>query len=218
MLNVSVKVALKCNQSSVELYHKTINVMLSKGIFSRPPYIATPEKVDFVERQSFLTGWFGEKRPLNSIEISNIFFNLTKDIVSRALQIGFSQVAKSKEVREFMVRGVDMTYKHIEAFSSILHKNDLPSPKHWESEVTNSTVSPFSDKLMMFHAQVLVNAAVGFYGAGMAVCMRRDLAVQYQRIISETQVYAEDGGNIMINNGWMEQPPKADDRKELARV
>jgi hypothetical protein len=208
----------QCNHSSTELYNKTIRVLLSKGIFSRPPNIATPQKVDFVEHQSFLTGWFGERRPLNSVEISNIFFNLKKDIVGRALQIGFSQVAQSKEVRKFMVRGVDMAFKHIEIFSSVLHENDLPSPKHWESEITNSTVPPFSDKLMMFHTMLLVNTAVGFYGAGMAVCMRRDLGLTYQRIITETQKYAEDGANILISYGWMEQTPLGDDRKALAGV
>ncbi|MEW9672775.1 DUF3231 family protein [Ammoniphilus sp. 3BR4] len=207
----------QCNAQSTELYNKTMSVLLSKGIYSRPPYISTPKKADFVHKQSFLSGWFQGRRPLNAIEISNIFFNLKKDIASRALQIGFSQVAKSKEVRKYMVRGQEMTYKHINVFSSILHESDLPSPKHWDSEVTNSTVPPFSDKLMMFHSIVLVNAAIGFYGAGMAVCMRRDLITQYQRVITETQQYAEDGANIMISHGWMEQTPQADDRVELAK-
>jgi hypothetical protein len=36
-----------------------------------------------------------------------------KTITSRALLIGFSQVAKSKEVRAFMVRGTDIGFKHI---------------------------------------------------------------------------------------------------------
>jgi hypothetical protein len=206
----------KCNTSAMELYHKTTDILLSKGLFSRPPYISTPQNADFVKKQSFISGWFGDRRPLNAIEISNIFFNLKKDLVNRALQIGFSQVAKSKKVTDFMVRGVDITFKHIEVFSSILHENDLPSPNHWESDITNSTISPFSDKLMMFHAMVLIAAAVGFYGAGMAVCMRSDLVLQYHRIIIETQQYAEDGINIMIDNSWMEQPPQADDRKALA--
>lgn len=208
----------KCNRSSTELYNKTIDVLLSKGVFPRPPYISTPDKAEFVRKQSFLNGWFGDRRPLNSVEISNIFFNLNKDIVSRALKIGFSQVAKSNEVRDFMIKGADITFKHIEVFSSILHENDLPSALRLESEITNSTVPPFSDKLMLYHAQVLVITAIAFYGAGMATCMRRDLAVQYQRIITETQMYAEDGANILIKNGWMEQAPQADDRKALAHV
>ncbi|MBD0383846.1 DUF3231 family protein [Paenibacillus sedimenti] len=208
----------KCNTSSMELYHRTTDLLLSKGVFSRPPYISTPSNADYVKKQSFISGWFGDHRPLNSIEISNIFFNLKKDIVNRALQMGFSQVAKSQEVRNYMVRGVDLTFKHIEVFSSILHENDLPSPNRWESEVTNSNIAPFSDKLMMYHVMVLVGTAVGFYGAGMAVCMRTDIVLQYQRIILETQRYAEDGINIMIDNSWMEQPPQADDRKALAHI
>jgi hypothetical protein len=208
----------KCMSSSMELYHRTTDVLLSKGIFSRPPYISTPPNADYVKKQSFISGWFGDRRPLNAIEISNIFFNLKKDIVSRALQMGFSQVAKAQEVREYMVRGVNITFKHIEIFSSILHENDLPSPIRWDSEVTNSNISPFSDKLMMYHAMVLIATAVGFYGAGMAVCMRTDIALQYQRIITETQKYAEDGINIMIDKSWMEQPPQADDRKALTHI
>jgi hypothetical protein len=208
----------KCNSSSTRLFNKTIDVLLSKGIFMRPPYISRPDKAEFVKKQSFLNGWFADRRPLNSIEISNIFFNLKKDLASRAFQIGLSQVTKSKDVTDFMVRGTDITYKHIEVFSSILHENDLLSPYRWESEVTNSTTSPFSDKLMMFHALLLINTAVGFYGAGMAVCMRRDIGLQYQRIITETQLLAEDGAEIMISNGWMEQVPQADDRKKLAHV
>ncbi|MEW9673695.1 DUF3231 family protein, partial [Ammoniphilus sp. 3BR4] len=32
----------------------------------------------------------------------------------------------------------------------------------------------------------------------------------------EVGQYAEDGVNIMIDNGWMEQPPTAPSRDELA--
>jgi hypothetical protein len=208
----------KCNQSSSELYNETLDVLLAKGVFQRPPYISVPKEVTFVKKQSFLNGWFGDRRPLNSIEISNIFFNLNKDMVSRAFQMGLSQVAKSKEVRDFMVRGADMSLKHIDTFSLILKKNDLPSAQHLESEITNSTIPPFSDKLIMFHSQLLVTEAVAFYGAGMAACMRRDLAVHYQQIITGSQLYLEDGANILIKNGWMEQVPQADDRKALAHV
>ncbi|WP_462413724.1 hypothetical protein [Neobacillus sp. Marseille-QA0830] len=28
-------------------------------------------------------------------------------------------------------------------------------------------------------------------------------------------MYAEDGANIMIKHGWLEEPPQADDREEL---
>ena len=34
-------------------------------------------------------------------------------------------------------------------------------------------------------------------------------------LIPEVSLYAEDGANIMIKHGWMEEPPQADDRNEL---
>jgi hypothetical protein len=40
-----------------------------------------------------------------------------------------------------------------------------------------------------------------------------DLAAQYHRLMAEIEQFAEDGANIMIEKGWLEQPPKAPDRK-----
>ena len=34
----------------------------------------------------------------------------------------------------------------------------------------------------------------------------------------EIQLYSEDGSIIMINNKWLEQPPLASDRDELAKA
>jgi hypothetical protein len=34
--------------------------------------------------------------------------------------------------------------------------------------------------------------------------------------MAEYAQYAEDGANLMIENSWLEQPPTAPDRKELA--
>jgi hypothetical protein len=127
-------------------------------------------------------------------------------------------VAQSQQVREYMVRGKDIASKHIEVFSSLLHEDDLPSPMSWDAEVMNSTVAPFSDKLMMFHIGVLVASGIGHYGAGLSTSSRRDLSAHYTRLSAEIAQYTEDGANIMIDNGWMEQPPQAEDRKELARV
>ena len=206
----------ECSNEAMKLYNITLDLMLAKGIYTRPPYLYPPEKSQYVKKQNFLTGWFGNRRPLNGIEISNISFNMNKTVMGKAMVLGFSQVAKTKEVREYLMRGTQISSKHVEIFSSILHEDNLPCPPSWDSEVTNTTVSPFSDKLIMFHTGLLTQASVAFYGAALAVCMRRDLGVQYTRLIGEMEQYGEDGGNIMINNSWMEQPPTADDRVALA--
>ncbi|WP_396265848.1 DUF3231 family protein [Halobacillus shinanisalinarum] len=35
--------------------------------------------------------------------------------------------------------------------------------------------------------------------------------------MADTALYAEDGSNIMIDNGWLEQPPGAADRKKISQ-
>ncbi|WP_174880711.1 DUF3231 family protein, partial [Metabacillus niabensis] len=123
--------------------------------------------------------------------------------------------AKSKEVREILKKGLDIKSKHIKLFSHILTDDNLPAPQSWDSDVTDSTTPPFSDKLMMYLTGFLFNTAISYYGAGLGATMRSDLIVQYERFILEDLKYAKDWSDIMIKNLWMEQPPKAIDRKRL---
>jgi hypothetical protein len=222
-LNTSVrsdqrKFYIQCNNETMELLDRSVDLLLSKGIYARPPYIYPPEKNRYVKKQNFLTGWFGNRRPLNGIEISNITFNMMKTTLGKAMVLGFGQVAKLNDVRNYLMRGTQLSSKHVEIFSSLLHEDNLPSPPSWDSEVTNSTETPFSDKLMLFHTNLLTSTAAAFYGAALAVSMRRDLAAQYTRLTAEMVQYAEDGANLLIAHEWLEQPPTADDRVALANV
>lgn len=207
---------IQSNATATELYDQITDVLLSKGIYSRAPFIPY-DKVDFIKSQNFLTGWFGERRPLNAIEINNIFFNLKKSIMAKALITGFSQVAKNKDVVNFFANAKDIAHKHIEIFSSVLQEDDLPLPTLWDSDITTSTIPPFSDKLMMYHAGFLLQTAVGYYGAALATSMRPDLFTHYSRIIAENLKEGEDWANLMIRNGWLEQAPQAPDRKAIAK-
>ncbi|WP_286231127.1 DUF3231 family protein [Neobacillus mesonae] len=192
-------------------------LLLSKGIYIRSPYLPIPEDIDFVKRQSFLKGFLGEKRPLSGMEITNLYANFQRNAFGVATLIGFSQVAQSKEVINYLIRGKEIAKKHCDIFGSILNNDDLPSPMTWHTEVTDSTEYVFSDKLMMFFTTALIALSIGFYGTSMAMSPRRDLGLHYVRLSAEIAEYAEDGANIMIKNGWMEQPPMAPDRDELAK-
>lgn len=207
----------ECGEEAMELYDKLVDVMLDKGIFSRPPFINAPHDQEVIDNQSYLTGWFGKRRPLNGIEMGNIYYNMQKTIVKVDLEIAFAQVTQSKELREYFLRGAKICKKHIRIFSSILMESDLPSPRNWTSEVSNSTVSPFSNKLMLFHVASLIAVSVGYYGSALSVSQRRDIIAQYLRLMGEIGIYAEDGINILIKNKWMEQPPGADDRANIAK-
>lgn len=58
-------------------------------------------------------------------------------------------------------------------------------------------------------------AGIGNYGMAMAASPRRDISIRYATLVPEIALYAEDGANIMIKHGWLEEPPQADDREEL---
>jgi hypothetical protein len=190
--------------------------MLEKGLFFRTPSIHPPEKIDFVKKQGYIAGWVGNQRPLNAIEMSGMYFNMSKLMLKAALELGFSQVVKSKEAVKYLQGGAKLCEEHFQILSNYLSKDNLPSPKEWQSEITNTTVAAFSDKLMLQHVVMLVAASAGFYGAGLSVAQRRDLGAMYNRLIAQMEIFAEDGINLLIEKGWLEQAPGAVDRDALA--
>ncbi|OPX83593.1 MAG: hypothetical protein A4E53_04541 [Pelotomaculum sp. PtaB.Bin104] len=70
---------------------------------------------------------------------------------------------------------------------------------------------------MMQHVVMLNNIGIGNYATAMASSLRHDLSVTYTRLIGEAVNYGKDGINIMIENGWFEEPPRSIDRRELAK-
>ncbi|TWE08232.1 uncharacterized protein DUF3231 [Neobacillus bataviensis] len=205
----------KVLQAAVKLQDLTRSLMLKQGTYIRPPFIPTPDKVDFVEKQQFLNAFFGKKRALTVVEITHLFLNVQTNAIGKALITGFGQIAKSEEVKQFLKRGKQIAQKHMEIFSGYLLKEDLPAPMSWDAAVMDFTSSIFSDKLMMFLTSAMIAAGVGNHGMGMAASPRKDLGFQYASLIPEIALYAEDGANIMIKNGWMEEPLQADDKDQL---
>ena len=78
----------------MELHNRIVELMLQKGIYSKPPRINTPKQVDFVHDSSYLTGWFGDKRPLNAIEISGLSYNMQKTVGKTRNRIWPSMLVK----------------------------------------------------------------------------------------------------------------------------
>jgi hypothetical protein len=207
---------VKCQNETMELFNKSLDLLLEKGVVSRPPYINPADKFEFIETHNYIGGVFGEKRPLNCIELSNLYWDLKKVQVSKSITMGFSQVAKSQEVKKFLWRGVKLYSKHIKELESILNHDHIPKPKSEEAEVTNSTISPFSDRLLMFHKAVLGSTSIGVYGTALGTCHRIDLGLRFGLLITEMAQYMKDGLEIMIKYKWAEQPPMTDDREKLS--
>ncbi|WP_257535621.1 DUF3231 family protein [Mesobacillus foraminis] len=204
-------------QESLELYDRAVKVLTFKGIISKPPTFNNHQKVEFIKKQNFLTGFLGKRRPISAVEVSGNYLNMQKTMTKVVLELAFSQVAKSKDVKKYMERARQLCNDHFNLLASTLIEENLHIPRTFESEVTDSTIAPFSDKLMMFHIASLISSAIGYYGEAMALCQRRDLAGNYAKMIGEIGLLAEDGMNLLIENEWMEQPPLAADHEDLAK-
>ena len=206
-----------CLTESQQLYKMAKDLLLSKGLYMRAPYLTDLDHVEFVKKKGFILDFFGEKRPLTALEIAELYSNIQRNALGKATLTGFSQVAQSKDITHFFQRGVEISKKHIQLFGEKLEESDIPVPITWDSEITESTAYTFSEKLMMFYTTSLISLSVVYYGFSVASSPRIDIGILYNRVILEIQKYAEDGANIMIKNRWMEQPPMAPDRKELAK-
>lgn len=206
----------KCLESSTQLYRKALSVMLSKGIYDRPPKIPYPDKVEFVEKQhSLIASWFGENTPLSAFELGEIFYAIERNYIGMLLLMGFIQVVKDKHIREYLIKGKDLSQKQIDTFNEILKKEDHLGTIPLSMEVTSSTVSPFSDRLMMFLVSITTSSGIFLLAYSISVSMRKDLITDYSLFMTEIMKYSGEGVKMLIDRGWMEKPPQAPDRKAL---
>lgn len=193
----------------IDLYNNSTDIKLSKGIFIRAPRVEVNKEIEYVKSQSFITDWFGEKRPLLTTEITHIFSNIFANIVGRAISTGFGQVSKDKKVSDYFFEGKNIATKYISELTGILTEEGIPIPSSSDAFVTSSTASPFSEKLMMNHIAVLSSSAIGSFGMAMADTMRVDLEAKYIKYTAEIMKYGKKGANIMIENSWLQQSPQA---------
>ncbi|NRD76448.1 DUF3231 family protein [Bacillus sp. BRMEA1] len=208
--------SLMINDSTV-LYREATTLMLSKGIYDRSPKIPYPKEVEFVEKKSYISG-FGKKRPINAVEITEIFFNTERNYFSILLCMGLLQVVKDKEIHEYIQEGKKISEKQINTFNDILKREELLGNVPLNVEVSDSTIPPFSDRLvvMLFHSLNAID--ITLIGHALSLSMRTDLALQYEKYIAEVLMYGAKGFNIMVDRGWLEMPPHAPDRRKLQKL
>ncbi|MFE8700676.1 DUF3231 family protein [Cytobacillus sp. FJAT-54145] len=196
-------------KESLAQLNKVRDLLLEKGLWQRSPYIPVPKEVSFIKKQSFLNGWFGDKRPLIAEEISSIFYNIITNQIGEQLMKGFIQSLQDGEVKDYLKRGKEIAEKHITVLSKPLSESELPVPSFWNAGVTSTTTSPFSEKLILNMVAFLNAQGVSNYGIAISTSFRRDIGSTFTRLATEVAQYAEDGVNLLIEKGWMETPPQA---------
>jgi hypothetical protein len=202
----------------INLYNNSADLRLSKGIFIKAPRVEVPKNVQYIKSQSFLTDWFGEKRPLLAIELTHVFSVIYGNIVGGAITTAFGQVSKDKTNSKYYFDGKIISTKQFEELTSLLIKESIAIPSSSDSYVTDSTVAPFSEKLMLNHTIVLASSGISRLGMSIANTMRSDLQTMYIKFTAEDMKYSKYGADILIDNGWLEQPPQAIKHENLAGV
>jgi hypothetical protein len=191
-----------------QLYNLVVSVMQEKGIYVRMPFMNYPNGIDFINKENFLTGWFGRRRSLLGIEVTHLMINAFQNEMGMQLCTGFSQVTQDVELREYFLRGKNLCKHIVSSIYDVMEESEVPAAITWDQGVTNSTVAPFSDQFMLFIIGILSNLGIAAYGAGLSSTMRRDISAMYANFLTKTGAFGEDGMNLMIERKWMEQPPQ----------
>lgn len=203
----------KCLSSESQLYKKSLGVMLSKGLYDRPPKMEYPKQVEFVEHNaSLLKIWLGDRRPLNTLEITELFAGIERNAIGLILIMGLIQVTKDKEIKEYLLKGKKLAEKQIDTFNKLLKENDNFTGFPTTMEVTDSTVSPFSERLIMFFTASTNQIGISTLGYALSITMRQDVSSYYILFMADIMKYGHEGLKLLIERGWMEQPPQPIDR------
>ncbi len=201
----------------LEINKKTTNLMLARGILAKHPLIVVSDEPDLIRQPRFLAGFIRKRQPLLAREIAHLYHIALINHVGRVLLAGFGQVAKSDRVRAYIKKGVKIAGGIIDTMASILKEDNIP-PLPADTITTDSKISPFSDKLMMFHVKLLSFSGLSTYAFAMASSMRHDLHQKFVLILAKERMFAEEGINIMVENGWLEEPPQAVTNKTSGKV
>ena len=208
----------ECIRTSQEIHQKATEVLIAKGLLLKYPNIVIPDRVDFVHDKDYFGSMISAitgKRPLNALEISNIFSLMETKLLLRTLVLGYSQVVKSEKIRDYLTKSKQVADKQLKVLGTFLEGEDISQPAISEILVTDSKESPSSDKLILCHITAVAAFIIAAYGLAEISSPRTDLVSTFRGFITELLGLAKDGGELMIEAGWLERIPETADRKEL---
>ncbi len=198
-----------CLQNASELLNLCVDLMVNKGLNHPEIHIPAPDTIEKIGSQKYLQGLFNDNRPINALEIGQLVYNFRATEIHKEFIKGASQVTNSKEMKKQFQRGVDIFQKHLELFQSVLSQNGLPKLPTWETEILETTTSPFSNRIMMYKHAALTSQAAARYGATLSSTTRKDIGAHFMRLMGETLKYGEDIANLMIKYKFLDQLPMA---------
>jgi len=200
-----------------KIYKLSTLYLLKKGILTLPPNMTMPKTVGFVKSDRYMKGFkpFGDKRSLNAIELGILHHGIETNNIGMQLITGFAQCAENKKVKKYFVKGLELAKKQIQTFEEILLEANVHFAATSGSIVTTSTVAPFSDKLMMYCVSLLNGFGLVGGSFGSMFSLRNDIIMKLTLISKDVYMYGHEGLELMMNNGWFEEPPQLEDRPRI---
>ena len=88
-----------------------------------------------IQKNSYLNGWFGDTRSLNSMEIADLYSIIDLLILLESLFAGFAQTSESGEVIELLQKGVAVVKKQLNVLVEFLKEDELPIRPSYVAEI-----------------------------------------------------------------------------------
>lgn len=194
--------------------NEMVDLMLSLGVYLRPPQVAIDSKLEFVDTIFYLNGFFGGSRPINAAEIANVSRIIHRAQFAKMIFVTFSKLSKAKELKQHFGKGRDEIEKVLASLQEVFEEENIPMSSSGDYEISGEEISPFSDKLMLF----FVNACVGIFCFAMinqaiTSSLRTDIVSKFEKISNDMKKYYGQGLLLAIKEKWFEQPPQVVDRK-----
>lgn len=186
--------------------------LLEKGLLVRTPFVTMPKSVEFVKNKDYLSANtlnpLSQKRTLNTVEVAHLHKGIESNLTGLQMILGFAQCAHNKEVKKFFHEGAELAKGIIKELSELMIMDELPVPQSPGGNATQSTIAPFSDKLMMYCTSLFCSFSLGSSSLGTAFSLRNDLPIKMSIFTKDVFEYAHKGAKILIKNGWTEEPPQ----------
>ncbi|SFD45132.1 Protein of unknown function [Lentibacillus persicus] len=200
-----------------EVFERSTHLLLDKGFIMKQPRIPYPTHVEFIDKKSFNNFITGKSRPLAGIEMKYLNLNIATNVLGKAIMMAFAQTASSQKLRNYFKNGWELSDKQIKQYRALLESNNIPAPMTMDPYITDSKVPVFSDKLMTYHVLLANQLGVENLGIAMSRTIRHDISAKYAKFIGEAGLFTSKALDMMVQNGWLEQPPLAFDRNNAVK-
>lgn len=207
-----IKLYKDLSEITEAFYGHFTQYLLEENLFTRPTYVTMPKSTGYITDKNYLKGtnMFGNKRTINTVEFGYLYHTIETNITGMQLLKGFLQTTEDADVKKYFMNGKELTKEIISESSNSLLEDNIQPPATPGGTATNSTMAPFSNKLMMFCNYLLCGLALGGGGFSAGFSLRNDLQIKNAIFAKDLFQCQRDGVILMMSKGWLEEPPKMD--------